>query len=101
MDGPSAGITIATAIYSAIKGIPIDHRLAMTGELSIHGKVKPVGGIIAKVKAAKQAGATRVIIPAEICRRYLVRWKESRSFRSKDGKKYMGHVFADSEGTNY
>ncbi len=64
MDGPSAGITIATAIYSAIKGIPIDHRLAMTGELSIHGNVKPVGGIIAKVKAAKQAGATRVIIPA-------------------------------------
>lgn len=65
LDGPSAGITMATAIYSAIKGIPIDHRLAMTGELSIHGLVKPVGGVIAKVEAAKQAGASRVIIPAE------------------------------------
>ncbi|QKG84065.1 ATP-dependent protease LonB [Kroppenstedtia pulmonis] len=65
LDGPSAGITMATAIYSAIKGIEVDNRLAMTGELSIHGKVKPVGGIVAKVEAAKQAGATRVLIPRD------------------------------------
>ncbi|WP_175482415.1 ATP-dependent protease LonB [Thermoflavimicrobium dichotomicum] len=65
IDGPSAGITMATAIYSAIKGIPVDHKLAMTGELSIHGHVKPVGGIVAKIEAAKQAGATRVLIPQE------------------------------------
>ncbi|TCS96543.1 ATP-dependent protease LonB [Hazenella coriacea] len=65
LDGPSAGITMAVAIYSAIKEIPIDHRMAMTGELSIHGHVKPVGGVIAKVEAAKQAGATQVIIPKE------------------------------------
>jgi ATP-dependent Lon protease len=63
LDGPSAGITIATAIYSAVKRIPVDHLLAMTGELSIHGNIKPVGGVIAKVNAARQAGATRVLIP--------------------------------------
>ncbi|SHE48338.1 Lon-like ATP-dependent protease [Seinonella peptonophila] len=63
IDGPSAGIAIATAIYSAIQGEPIDHQLAMTGELSIHGRVKPVGGVIAKVEAALAAGAKRVLIP--------------------------------------
>src|SRR5690606_18814822 len=65
MDGPSAGITIASAIVSAIRGIPADNRLAMTGELGIHGTVKPVGGIVAKVEAALQAGAARVIIPKD------------------------------------
>lgn len=58
-------MTIATAIVSAIRGVPVDNRLAMTGELSIHGRVKPVGGVVAKVDAARQAGATRVIIPEE------------------------------------
>jgi ATP-dependent Lon protease len=65
LDGPSAGIAMAAAIYSAIKKEPVDNRLAMTGELSIHGGVKPVGGVVAKVAAAKQAGATRVLIPEE------------------------------------
>lgn len=65
IDGPSAGISMATAIYSAINGIKVDNSLAMTGELSIHGMVKPIGGVVAKVEAAKQAGATRVIIPEE------------------------------------
>ncbi|WP_088033144.1 ATP-dependent protease LonB [Evansella clarkii] len=63
VDGPSAGISIATAIYSAIHKIPVAHHVAMTGELGIHGDVKPVGGVVAKVEAAKHAGATEVIIP--------------------------------------
>lgn len=65
IDGPSAGISMATAIYSAIYGLKVDNKLAMTGELSIHGLVKPIGGVVAKVEAAKQAGAKRVIIPKE------------------------------------
>lgn len=65
VDGPSAGIAMATGIYSAIYKIPIKNTVAMTGEISIHGNVKPVGGIVPKIKAAKQAGAKIVIIPAE------------------------------------
>lgn len=65
VDGPSAGVTIATAVYSALTGKPIDNQLAMTGEVSIRGLVKPVGGVVAKIAAARQAGCTRVIIPRE------------------------------------
>ncbi len=65
VDGPSAGVTVAAAIYSAVNNIPIDNTVAMTGEISIRGLVKPVGGVSAKVTAVKQAGARRVIIPAE------------------------------------
>ena len=65
VDGPSAGIGIAVAIYSAIKDIPIDNKVAMTGEISLHGKVKPIGGVNAKIEAAIKAGATRIIIPKE------------------------------------
>ncbi|WP_227767685.1 ATP-dependent protease LonB [Zhaonella formicivorans] len=65
IDGPSAGVTIATAIYSAIKNIPVNNTVAMTGEVSVRGNVKPVGGIVAKVEAARQAGVKKVFIPAE------------------------------------
>lgn len=65
IDGPSAGISMATAIVSAIVQTPVDNKLAMTGEMSIHGRVKPVGGVVAKVEAAYHAGATRVLIPRE------------------------------------
>jgi len=65
IDGPSAGIAIAVALYSAIKNIPISGDLAMTGELSIRGKVKPVGGVSIKLEAAKQAGIKKVLIPKE------------------------------------
>lgn len=65
VDGPSAGVTMAVAVYSAITGTLVDNKVAMTGEVSIRGKIKPVGGIIAKVEAAKHAGAKRVIIPKD------------------------------------
>ncbi|GGE75987.1 ATP-dependent protease LonB [Priestia taiwanensis] len=65
VDGPSAGIAIATGIYSAVSGIPITNMIAMTGEISVYGDVKPVGGVRAKIKAAKKAGAKTVLIPKE------------------------------------
>ncbi|WP_041282735.1 ATP-dependent protease LonB [Desulfofundulus kuznetsovii] len=65
VDGPSAGVAVATAVYSAITGIPVDNRVAMTGEVSIRGLVLPVGGIVPKVEAARQAGARKVFIPRE------------------------------------
>lgn len=65
LDGPSAGVAIATALYSAMTGRACDSRLAMTGELSIRGLVKPIGGAVAKVEAAKLAGCRRVLIPRE------------------------------------
>ncbi|MCY6369665.1 ATP-dependent protease LonB [Clostridium ganghwense] len=65
VDGPSAGISMVTGVYSAILGIPIDNKVAMTGEISLHGKVKPIGGVNAKISAAKKAGAKTIIIPKE------------------------------------
>lgn len=65
IDGPSAGVAIATAVVSAIRKNKIDNYLAMTGEVSIRGGVKPVGGISAKIEAARQAGCHKVLIPRE------------------------------------
>ncbi|MFO7245447.1 MAG: ATP-dependent protease LonB [Thermaerobacter sp.] len=65
VDGPSAGVPLAVAIYSALTGIPVRNTVAMTGEVSVQGWVKPVGGIPAKIDAARHAGADTVVIPSE------------------------------------
>lgn len=64
-DGPSAGITMATAVLSAVTGIPVRADVAMTGEITLRGRVLPIGGLKEKLLAAKKAGIKKILVPDE------------------------------------
>lgn len=65
VEGDSASVSIATAVISALEGVPVDQSLGMTGSLSVRGQVLPVGGVTAKVEAAADSGLLRVLIPED------------------------------------
>ena len=101
VDGPSAGIAIATGIYSAIYKMPVRHTIAMTGEISLHGEVKPIGGIMPKIRAAKLAGAKKVLIPNANMQEILKEFEDIEIIPVKHIREVIEHAIekkADAEG---
>ncbi len=80
VDGPSAGVAMAVAVFSALKRWPVRSSVAMTGELSVVGNVRPVGGVIPKIEAARRAGVKQVFIPQENWLEVFERWDDVRVF---------------------
>ena len=92
-DGPSAGITMATALYSALSGKKVRQDMAMTGEITLRGRVLPIGGLREKALAALRAGIKTIIIPAENKKDLVEIPKDLRDQLKFIPVKNMGQVF--------
>ena len=79
IDGPSAGIAMATGVYSAVHRTYVNNEVAMTGEISIHGEVKPIGGVYAKIKVAKKQGLRKSSSLQKTCNHFCIQ-RELKSF---------------------
>jgi len=95
VDGPSAGISMATAIYSSLNRRAVNNYLAMTGEISVHGKIKPVGGVISKVEAARKAGIKRVMIPADNWLNIFEKFPDIKIIPVNELNEVLEHAFVD------
>ncbi|NPV26760.1 MAG: ATP-dependent protease, Lon family [Firmicutes bacterium] len=94
IDGPSAGMAITLAIMSAVKNLPILQNVAVTGEISIQGRVKPVGGVFEKIYGAKQAGVSTVLVPRENLKDVPVGLKGVKVIGIGSIEEAMPHVFS-------
>ncbi len=99
IDGPSAGLAICLAIYSSLQKAPVRQDVAVTGEISISGKVKPVGGIVEKIYGAKQAGVSTVLIPAENVKDVPPSLQGITVVAVNSIEEAMQYVFADGAST--
>jgi ATP-dependent Lon protease len=100
IDGPSAGVAILAAIISAINTYPIRQDVAITGEISIQGKVKGVGGIFEKIYGARQAGIKKVIIPKENEKDIPSDLQGIEVVCVSDISEVMEHIFESTNGKN-
>lgn len=96
IDGPSAGIAMVVGIFSAVNNVPVLNTIALTGEMSIQGDVKPVGGVPEKVKVAIKAGATKIIIPKENDQATLHQYKNVEILAVDRIEKVLHEVFKDN-----
>ena len=93
-DGPSAGITMATAIVSALTGRPVHRHVGMTGEITLRGRVLPIGGVREKVLAAHRAGLKTVILPEKNLKDLVDMPKTAKSELKIVPVKHMDDVLA-------
>ena len=100
VDGPSAGLAIAIGIYSCMKKVPVNHLVAMTGELGLHGQVLPIGGVTIKIKAAKQAGAKTVLIPKANYHALTQKINDITVIPVETFEDALPYVLADSKNTS-